>query len=122
MPIGVYSQLATYWGTGVIDGFGKRAFADPVTLYVRWQDAQQMLANKMGENIPCNAVVLVQEDVEIGGYMALGDYSDTGTLTEDPTTLVNAYQIYEFTSIPSVTGADYNKKASLRPSFNNYGN
>lgn len=112
MPVGAYNQLATYWGNGVIGGTGKRTFGTPISLYVRWEDKLQMVPSPKGEDIPSRSTVYTDHVLEIGGYLALGDYTGVSPIL-DPTTIDAAYRIVYKDSMVSVDGLEYVRKAYL---------
>lgn len=104
-----YTQLATYWGSPTIDGYGTRSFASPRTVYTRWEDRTDLVIVFEGERIPSKARVFVLEDVEVGGYLALGDQ----TATADPTTLAAAQLVKVFDKTPSIDGTEFTRKVML---------
>ena len=117
MPRGIYRQIATYWGTGVIDGYGKRAFTAPTSIMVRWQDQNALKIQKNGEDIHCIAIVYVQDTLELGGYLILGDYTGNDpviTAVTDPTT-IDANIIFDIDTCQSVTTTDLNRRVFLKP-------
>jgi len=69
-------QKAVYWGTPVRDGFGGHTFADPVSVKCRWIWKQQKYVDQDHEEHLSQAIVIVNQDVEIGGRIALVDIND----------------------------------------------
>lgn len=108
----IYTQVATYWGVPVIDGYGTRSFGAPEKILVRWEERTGLSIYKNGEEINSRAIVYVQKRLAIGGTLALGDYAKCTTVT-DPTTLESAYLIQDFKEVPSVDGSTILRKAFL---------
>lgn len=108
---GSYNQLATYWAPEGVDGYGKLSFDDPILLMVRWEDRDDLIITSQDEQIPSKAVVYTQQSVALGGYLALGDYTDPGI---DPETLDEAHIIRMYKESPSVSiSSDVMRKATL---------
>lgn len=111
-----YTQIATLWTNSVMDGYGERSYSAPVTINVRWQQELKLMLGKDGEQTPCVAQLWLQQQVNVGDYLALGDYtadSDAGEVA-DPTTVDRAYIVFDYQDIPSVLGTDRNRKALMR--------
>lgn len=105
------NQEATYWGTPVMDGYGSRTFADPIPVKCRWEDRTGLTIQKNGEDINSRAVVYLDQNVELGGYLALGDYYTTPI--PDPQDIATAYMVQDFKAITSVDGKTLLRKAIL---------
>lgn len=107
---GGYTQLATYWQFANFDGFGKRVFATPVTILVRWDDRTDLVIKKGEEDVPSKASIFVQQDMQVGEYLALGD--QTGI--SDPQTIPEtAYQILDYRKNTSMMGDAYFRTVTL---------
>jgi hypothetical protein len=104
-----YNQEATYWAQSGIDGYGKRTFSAPVTISVRWEDRTDLVINMGGEKIPSKARVYVLQDMVVGDYLALGDY----TSTANPEATAAALRIMQYVKSPSISGNEYTRKAML---------
>lgn len=74
-----FNHVATYWGTPVQDGYGKRSFANPATIACRWEDRNDLQVMYQGEMIASNAVIYSFSELVVGGYLAYGNQ-----LAEDP--------------------------------------
>lgn len=105
------NQTATYWSAPVLDGFGTRTFAAPVLIKCRWEDRTNLRIYKNGEEINSRAVVYVGQEVQLGGYLVLGDHATTPVT--DPQTLSAAYMIQDYKAVPSVDGKMFLRKAIL---------
>lgn len=104
-----YNQIITYWSEDVIDGFGNRTFKAPVILQGRWEERTDLEIAFEGEVKPSKAVVYLQSDIVLGGFLALGDQ----TATADPNSLDAAFIIKSFTKMPSVDATEFIRKAML---------
>lgn len=113
MLAGAYRHSVTYWAPNPLDGFGNRSFAAPVLLKARWQDRTDLNVGNTQEFKPSKAQVHLQQAVELGGYLAKGDYAEIDVPITDPTTLTNAHMILRYDEIPSVQGNEYNRKALM---------
>ena len=100
-------QTAVYWGTGVEDGYGKKTFATPREVLVRWEDKTVLHKDKDGKETTTIATVMVQEDMELGGLLYLGSLNTFSPLElEDPYALDNVYEITAFDKIPLFRSTD----------------
>lgn len=108
MQFSSYRQTATYWGSPTPDGSGGHTYASPVALTVRWE--QRAMEERSPENqvFVSLAVVYVQEDVDIGGYLYLGT-----SVASDPTSVSDAFEIKQFRKIPNLRGTQYERRAIL---------
>jgi len=74
-------QTAVYWGNPVDDHFGGATFDDPTELApptngVRWEDRQKVIISKDGKELVVDVEVLVNQDLDIGGWLYLGTFDD----------------------------------------------
>jgi len=102
------NQTATYWGNPSSDGWGVDTFDSPVSVSVRWEDKQEMFIDENGQEKISKAVVFLSQDVDVGGWLYLG----TST-TSNPKDVSGARKISAFAKIPSLSGANYMRKAWL---------
>lgn len=103
-------QTAVYWGSPAADGFGKKDFADPVEIAVRWTDVEE-LHIKRGQGVPgqehiSNAEVLLTTEVERGGYLMLGTLDDIPSDNPNPVAIEGAYEIEKVTKTPLFRSTD----------------
>lgn len=97
----------TYWAA-TPDGYGGFSFASPLTIKGRWQDTVMDTINNQGEAIVSRAIVYVNTDVEVNGYLAQGDLDDI-----DPTLIDGAHRIARFDKSPNIKYSDYLRKVTL---------
>ena len=111
---GGYTQTATYWQLGNVDGYGKRVFLTPVLIQVHWSDRTDLVIKKGEEETPSRATVFVQQDMQAGEYLALGDFTATGTLTTDPQSIPeSAFQVLQYMKNISMMGEAYFRSVVL---------
>jgi hypothetical protein len=96
-------QTAVYWGGPQSDGFGGRTFDEAVEISVRWEDKQELFIDATGQEVRSNAVVYVDRDLDMGGYLYLGELDDLDSAeAADPFTLSNAREIRGWGKTPSL--------------------
>lgn len=69
-------QKAVYWGAPVPNGFGGFSYAEPVEISVRWTEVSELILDMTigiprGEQVLSKARVMLDQDVEVGGMLAL---------------------------------------------------
>ena len=69
-------QAATYWPPGQNDGFGGVTYGDPVPVQCRWEDKAEQFRDSEGEEATSSAVVYVDRQLGLNGYIALGEYAN----------------------------------------------
>jgi len=77
------NQVATYWGNPSPDGWGGQTFDSPVAIDVRWVDKQQLFISVEGKEERSKAVVYVDQDVDLGGFLYLGTSAETNPEDQD---------------------------------------
>lgn len=100
-----HPQILTYWAA-TPNGNGGYDFSAPVIMRGRWEDRADLVRTPSGDEIVSKAIVYVDCDVVIGGYLYLGDTED-----EDPAEVTGAYEIKQFHKIPGLRAVDYERKA-----------
>jgi hypothetical protein len=97
-------QTAVYWASPVADGFGKNVFDDPVEINVRWVDKKELKtegrAGQPAVEEISNAEVLINEELDMGGYLMLGELTDLPSDDSNPIEIEGAYKIDKVTKIP----------------------
>jgi len=102
-------QTLTYWGNPVPDGYGGYEFDDPVAIDGRWVEKMELFIDVNGREIRSQVVAYVAQDVDEGGYLALGTHTDD----DDPMTVDGAYSIKAFRKIPTIRATAWERKAWL---------
>lgn len=105
------NQTATYWSATGTDTFGKRIFAAPDVIKVRWEDRITLVANNQGQELVANVEVWLQADytAKNGDYIALGNHSTVS----DPLTVDGAREIRLVSSLPLLGGSTGELKVFL---------
>lgn len=100
----------TYWAIATQDGYGGYTFPAPVVVKGRWEEKQELFRDAKGDEAMSQAIVYVDTDVVLRGYLAEGDQ----TATADPTQLPGqAYEIKQYLKIPDLRGNEVERKAIL---------
>jgi hypothetical protein len=111
VPIGAanYRQVATYWGSPIPDEFGGAHFSSPKRVRCRWEERVEIFMGDDGEEHASRAIVWTYEKLEIGGYLALGEYLNVLS----PLDLDAALRIARSDEIPDLRGLHYERKSYL---------
>ena len=67
------TQTATYWAPAGRSGYGTTTFAAPVAIACAWYDRADLIVDKEGKQAASRAMVVVDRDMDLNGYLALGD-------------------------------------------------
>lgn len=102
------TQTATYWATPVADGYGGHTFTAPASITVRWEERTERFVNPQGEPEYSKAVVILGQDVTVGGFLYLGTSTEA-----HPSDVSGAYRIRAFEKVPNVNGTAYQRTAYL---------
>lgn len=102
-------QDITYWELSSIDGWNKPTFeSSPEYIKGRWEDKAELYLDKEGQEKISNAIVYLDQDVELGGYLYLGT-----SLELDPTLVDNAYEIKYIHKVSDIKGTTFLRKIIL---------
>ena len=102
-------QISVYWEPPIRDGLGGVTFSDPIQLASNWEERPVTTYGPDGTEITARSSVWVAVDVEIGGYLWLGEIEDiAGREVQDI-----AAQIVNFTKVWSLI----NKNEASRRAF-----
>ena len=109
-------QACAYWAPGNADGFGGFSYSAPVWILCRWEDRQEKFIDDNGQEILSRALVYVDQDVEVGGYLILSDDLDSsGAVPSDPTdSATEAWQIGRFEKLPTLKADGYLRTCYLK--------
>lgn len=92
------NQTLTYWEpTGVSDTFGKPIWKNPVQLPCRWEDKQQEIVSKTGEEVISKSRIFLLSQMNINGYVFLGESSE-----RDPTKVDGAWEVQQVGTTPDL--------------------
>ena len=107
------NQKAVYWGTPVPDGRGGWTFATEVEVSCRWEEKSVKFINPDGEEKVSKAVVMVDRTIVVGGYLYLGTQASLPVSHSDPTAVPGAWQIKQFSPVPTLDAREYVRNAYL---------
>lgn len=107
-------QTAVYWANPANDGYGGRTFDEAIEISVRWEEKQELFIDSNGQEVRSNAVVYVSQDLDMGGYLYLGEQSDLSSAENaDPLIIDAAHEIRGWSKIPGCRAGNYMRKAWL---------
>ena len=104
-------QTITYWGVlnnPTTNEFGHPTMEAPITIAGRWEDKVQQIRLNNGEEVTSSAEVLVDRDLEVGGYIALGDQTAAGSVP-----IEDAREIQAFSITPDLRNLGSERRAYL---------
>ena len=104
------NQTATYWSfsTRTTGGFAKRVFDAPVAISVRWEDTNELFMNARGEEQVSMSIVMIDQDVQEGGYLFLGT-----SVATDPRAVTDARIIKKFDKTPDIKANKFQRTVFL---------
>lgn len=98
------NQAAVYWSPGSEDGFGRISFGTPVQIRCHWEDMQEEVRTRTGEQLVSRAFVVVDRDLEEGGFLYLGTLRDANAAGSDPQDINAAHKIIKAGGVPTFRG------------------
>ncbi len=101
-------QTATYWASPTSDGRGGYTFDTAAAVSVRWEDKQIVSKDANGKEFISEAIVYIDQDVDIGGFLYLGTSTET-----NPKDQPGAYKIMNFRKTPNLAGTEFERKVIL---------
>ena len=101
-------QTATYWASPVTDGYGGYTFTVPVAIDCRWLLKQELFIDAKGKEKVSAAIVLLGQDVSLGGYLYLGI-----SVENNPKDVDDSFEVRGFAKIPDIKGMSFLRKAWL---------
>ena len=104
-------QKAVYWGAPVNDGYGGYTYASPVEINCRWINKQQKFVDSNAEEHLSRAIVIVDQDVVVGGKLALTTLADLDS-TQLPEN-EDSYEIKAVMKSPDFKGTTFHRKVWL---------
>mgnify|MGYP000934275139 CR=1 FL=1 len=94
-------QPAVYWGNPIPNGYGGYNYDSPIQIYVRWDDSKSAPSFIGGDKITVNAIVLCTQELDLGGFLWLGELPEyPEVMPDNPLEVENAYSIQKFTKVP----------------------
>lgn len=101
------NQDITYWRPSAQNEYGHAGSEAPILIKGRWETSTQQIRKPSGEEIISRAEVFVDRDLEISGYLALGDKTGEVTPSSD------AQEIQDFRITPDLRNLDAERRAFL---------
>ena len=110
-----FPQKATYWDIGTRNGFGGLDYPEPEVINVRWEDKPSLFISASGEEIQAKAVVYSEKELNVEGYLYLGELDESLEAAErmNPLPLTDAFKIMAFSVIPNIRASRHEYKAWL---------
>lgn len=102
------TETITYWAISSRDQHQKPTWAAPQSVKARWEDRAERFTDRNGRDIVSRAIVLVDTDLAVEGYLYRGT-----SAASDPTTVSGALPIERFDKIPDPQGREYLRRAWL---------
>lgn len=91
-------QTAVYWPTPVADGYGQMNYGVAEEVKVRWDGVSDVKVLKDGQEVIPTAKILINQALELFGYLYLGTLDD---LDSDPEPITSgASQIIQIKKTP----------------------
>lgn len=113
------NQTAVYWppestesAGDAFNNYGQPQVSLPSEVSVRWTDKNEEFISLQGTSLISRAVVLVDQDVEVGGILMLGEMVDLNS-SLDIKDNDNAWEIKRVDKIPDIDAEDFLVKAYL---------
>lgn len=93
-------QDAVYWAPGADNGFGEKSWTS-TQIKVRWDGVSESITNKYGKEVISSAKVMVQQELNVEGFLYLGTLVSLSTAQKANPLLVNAaYPIQKLQTTP----------------------
>lgn len=107
-------QKAVYWASPENDGYGNFTFDDPVEIDCRWEEKAESYFKPNGTEAQSLAIVYVDRDVDIGGYLQFGELADVGSANlNNPEDDPDSYRIEQKYKLPNFRISEYLRIAFL---------
>ncbi len=107
-------QTCVYWalrgvesGGEDYDEFGQPQYTDPVQLACRWEVKTVEFLSPQGTQELSNAVVYVDQDVDVGGVLMLGELTDIDSSLTVPKQNEETWEIRRFEKLPNFRNTEF---------------
>lgn len=77
-----------------------------------WQEKTINFIDRLGRETISRAVVHLSQNIDVGGYLYLGELADLSS-NPDPKDTASAFEIKQFEKIPDLGGTRFMRKAYL---------
>jgi len=102
-------EYATIWEVTSESVYEGIQVSTPQVIKCRWEDQAVLFRLITGEEVVSRAIVYVDRDVDIGTYMAYGDYKEV----LDPTTLDTAFRVRQTEKKNNLRATEVERKVFL---------
>jgi hypothetical protein len=104
-------QTAVLWAATAdeYDNYGKLKVASPTAINVRWEYRRGETLDTQGTTVAYDAVVIVDQEIEVGSIMWLGTVSDYENTSPAPT----VYRVVTYGSTPDIKAQYYRRRVTL---------
>jgi len=93
-------QTAVYWAPAAKDGFGGRAFEEPVEIGCRWDGVQELFTDGDGNEVLSKGIVYPDRLLAFGGFLKEGTLESS---TEDrPTDETDTFGVRGLGKVPNL--------------------
>ena len=99
------TQPIVYWANPVSDGFTGFEYDDPVQLYGRWEELNEVIMGPNGKELISQARVFLTQEVAEEGLMWLGLLTDLESAPDPNASAVNALYIVAQGRLPKLGSA-----------------
>lgn len=103
--LGKLKQPIVYWGNPVDNGYGEYTYDDPVQLYGRWEELNEVIMGTNGKEMISQARVFLSQDVDEEGAMWLGLLTDLDSAPSPTDSAVAALHIIATSRLPELGSA-----------------
>jgi hypothetical protein len=112
--IGLSAGAVVYWAPRARpDRDGRIRYDDATEITARWEDRQELFANREGEQVVSNGFCFpTEDDLAVGGYLYQGSLSSLSVAEKrDPTIVDGAWEIQSWGKLPDIQLSDYLRTA-----------
>lgn len=111
---GPLNQTAVYWANPTSTGMMDKTFTGGVEIDCRWEDKADTFTDPTGEEATSTAVVVVAQDLDLGGYLYLGELTDlSSSEAADPLEVDDAKVIRGVEKVPIRDASDFFRRVFL---------
>jgi len=95
-------QPIVYWGNPVSDGFTGFTYDDPVQVYGRWEELNEVIMGSNGKEMISQARVFLTQEVDEDGCLWLGELTDLESAPEPNDSSIGALHIIATSRLPKM--------------------
>jgi len=100
-----FTDTAVYWGVSGNDGYAE-TYNSPAEIDCRWEDRLRKVITATGEEKLSSATVYTASDLDLGGFLFLGELDDLSSSAAGPRDNANSKRIIAYKKIKDVDGED----------------